>query len=120
MDCSQVLNLTNRQMAAGEAGWQSERDAAIAAYLCAEYPKVCTGPAPLLDPVAQARQFALDLGFSEDAHVRDVVEACFLFGPAIGTHATFQRIIRKPIWNAADKAHAIWHMVILPRREEMV
>jgi hypothetical protein len=106
-------------MAAGEAGWQAERDAQIAAYLCAEYPKICTDPAPLLSPVAQARQFALDLGFTDDTHVRDVVEACFLFGAAIGTHDIFQRIIRKPLWNAQDKATAIWHMVILPRRKEL-
>jgi hypothetical protein len=48
-----------------------------------------------------------------------VVEACFLFGAAIGTHDIFQRIIRKPLWNAQDKATAIWHMVILPRRKEL-
>jgi hypothetical protein len=106
-------------MAAGEAGWQAERDAQIAAYLCAEYPAISPNPTPLLTPVAQARQFANDLGFSDDQHVQDVVEACFLFGPAIGTHAIFQQINRQPLWTAADKANAIWHMVILPRRQEL-
>lgn len=114
-----VLTFSQNQMAAGVPGWQAERDARIATYLCAQYPTVCNAPEPLLAPVAEARVFATDLGFAEDQHVQDVVEACFLFGPAIGTHATFQQIIRQPLWSQADKAVAIWHMVILPRRKAL-
>jgi hypothetical protein len=114
-----VLVLNAQQMAAGMPVWQADRDLRIAEYLCQEYPDICPDPAPLLAPVAEARQFGRDLGFVEDLHLRDVVEACFLFGSAIGTHPTFQRIIHKQLWSAADKANAIWHMVILPRRKEL-
>jgi hypothetical protein len=114
-----LLTLSYLQMAAGQPQWLADRDARIADYLSAQYPDISPAPEPLLAPVAQARRFATDLGFVQDQHVQDVVEACFLFGPAIGTHAIFQKIIRQPLWSSADKANAIWHMVILPRRKEL-
>jgi hypothetical protein len=113
-----LFTLTESQIVAGQPQWQQERDARIAAYLCREYPTMARSPDSLMDGVAAARHYANDLGFTADRHVADIVEACFLFGPSLNTHATFQHILQRSLWTAEDKCIAICNHVIAPRRKE--